>query len=87
MYNRYIIHKRMTYLQECTDQSLMNVAFLLSENQSIKALPRGECSEPEMFNNQCDNQRKHLDEETPCVGATENVCHSVVVCHVEFLKN
>eukprot|EP00913_Durusdinium_trenchii_P007291 g6853.t1 len=24
---------------------------------------RGECSEPEMFNNQCDNQRKHLDEE------------------------
>ncbi|CAK9036604.1 unnamed protein product [Durusdinium trenchii] len=24
---------------------------------------RGECSEPEMFNNQCDNQRKHLDED------------------------
>lgn len=24
---------------------------------------RGDCSEPEMFNNQCDNQRKHLDED------------------------
>ena len=29
---------------------------------------RGDCSEPEMFNNQCDNQRKHLDEDDgrPC---------------------
>ena len=68
MYTRYIIPKRMTYLRECTDQSLMKVAFLLSN-------ARGECSEPEMFNNQCDNQRKHLDEETLCarVGATVTV--------------
>ena len=35
---------------------------------------RGECSEPEMFNNQCDNQRKHLDEELLWVAEVSTKC-------------